>query len=198
MRKSFYVGFAAVAVLLFALSAHAAAPSWNVDKAHSNIYFGVQHIYSTVKGVFNDFAGDIRFDPDNLGDSRFDFTVQVESIDTNITKRDNHLLSGDFFDAGKHPEMTFKSAAIDHLGGDEYSVEGTLTVKDVSRTVTVPFTYFGTTANPFDPKQLVAGFEARMTIDRLQYHVGAGKFYDMGVVGKEVDILITIEALRDN
>lgn len=197
MRKALYFSFVVAAAVMFAVSAHAAAPSWSVDKAHSNIYFGVQHIYSTVKGMFNDFAGDIRFDPDNLGDSRFDFTVQVESIDTNITKRDNHLLSGDFFDAGKYPEMTFKSDAIDHLGGDKYSVVGTLTVKDVSRTITVPFTYFGTTANPFNPKQLVAGFEARMTIDRLQYHVGAGKFYDMGVVGKEVDILITIEAVRD-
>ncbi len=197
MRKTFYVGFAAVAVMLVAFSAQAAAPSWSVDKAHSNIYFGIQHIYSTVKGDFNDFSGDIRFDPDNLGDSRFDFTVQVKSIDTNITKRDNHLLSGDFFDAGKYPEMTFKSAEVRHLGGDEYSVEGTLTVKDVGRTITVPFTYFGTTPNPFNPKQLVAGFEARMTIDRLQYRVGSGKFYEMGVVGKEVDILITIEALRD-
>jgi len=197
MRKTLYFSFVVAAAVMFAVSAHAAAPSWSVDKAHSNIYFGVQHIYSTVKGVFNDFTGDIRFDPDNLGDSRFDFTVQVESIDTNITKRDNHLRSGDFFDAGKYPEMTFKSAAIKHLGGNGYSVEGTLTVKDVSRTVAVPFTYFGTTPNPFDPKQLVAGFEARMTIDRLQYHVGAGKFYDMGVVGKEVDILITIEAVRD-
>ena len=197
MRKALYFSFVVAAAVMFAVSAHAATPSWSVDKAHSNIYFGIQHIYSTVKGMFNDFAGDIRFDPDNLGDSRFDFTVQVESIDTNITKRDNHLLSGDFFDAGKYPEMTFKSDAIDHLGGDKYSVVGTLTVKDVSRTITVPFTYFGTTANPFDPKQLVAGFEARMTIDRLQYHVGAGKFYDMGVVGKEVDILITIEAVRD-
>mgnify|MGYP001056375542 FL=1 len=197
MRKALYFGFVVAAAVMFAVSAHAAAPSWSVDKAHSNIYFGIQHIYSTVKGVFNDFTGDIRFDPDNLGGSRFDFTVQVESIDTNITKRDNHLLSGDFFDAGKYPEMTFKSAAIKHLGGNGYSVEGALTVKDVSRTIAVPFTYFGTTANPFNPKQLVAGFEARMTIDRLQYHVGAGKFYDMGVVGKEVDILITIETVRD-
>jgi polyisoprenoid-binding protein YceI len=197
MRKALYFSFVVAAAVMFAASAHATAPSWSVDKAHSNIYFGIQHIYSTVKGVFNDFAGEIRFDPDNLGDSRFDFTVQVESIDTNITKRDNHLLSGDFFDAGKYPQMTFKSAAIKHRGGNGYSVEGTLTVKDVSRTITVPFTYFGTTANPFNPKELVAGFEARMTIDRLQYHVGTGKFYDMGVVGKEVDILITIEAVRD-
>jgi len=197
MRKAFYFTFVVVAAFMVAVSAHAAPPSWSVDKAHSGIYFGIQHIYSTVKGYFNDFSGEIRFDPDNLGQSRFDFAVQVKSIDTNITKRDAHLLSGDFFDAGKYPEMTFRSSAIKHLGGDEYSVEGTLRIKDVSRAITVPFTYFGTQPNPFNPKQLVAGFEARLNIDRLQYHVGTGKFYDMGVVGKDVDILITIEALRD-
>ena len=93
--------------------------------------------------------------------------------------------------------MTFKSTAIKHLNGNGYSVEGVLTVKEVSRTVTIPFTYFGSKPNPFNPKQLVAGFEARMTIDRMEYHVGNGKFLKMGVVGKDVTVTITIEATRN-
>jgi polyisoprenoid-binding protein YceI len=197
MKKTLFLGIVAAAAVLFAAGAHAGPTSWAVDQAHSGITFGIKHIYVTVSGHFDKFDGEIVFDPENLDQSRFDFAVAVDSIDTNITKRDNHLRSGDFFDAGKYPQMTFKSASIRHRGGDDYTVEGTLTIKDVSRTVTVPFTYFGAQPNPFNPKQLVAGFEARFSIDRLDYQVGSGKFYDMGVVGKEVDILIAIEAIRD-
>lgn len=195
--KKIYLALLAGLFLLFAVSAHAEAPAWTIDKVHSGIYFDIQHIYSTVKGQFNEFDGKIHFDPDNLDQSRFDFTVNVNSIDTKTPKRDSHLLSGDFFDAKTYPVMTFKSASIKHLGEERYTVEGTLTVKDVSRTVTIPFDFFGTKPNPFNPKQRVAGFEARMTLDRLEYHVGNGKFLKLGVVGKDAVVLISIETTRD-
>ena len=197
MRKSMYVSVVFAAVCMFALNAHAGEPMWTVDKDHSGIYFGIQHIYSTVKGNFDEFDGKIQFDPADLDGSRFDFRVAVKSINTKNTKRDGHLLSGDFFDARKYPEMTFKSSSIKHLDKVRYTVEGTLTIKDVSRTVTVPFRYFGSKPNPFNPKQMVAGFEAGLTIDRMEYHVGTGKFLKMGVVGKDVTIHITIEATRE-
>lgn len=198
MKKKTFVSLIVIAVWMFVLSANAGASAWRIDQAHSSIHFTIKHIYSNVNGHFGDFEGQIVFDPDNLDRSRFDFSVTVKSIDTNNSKRDNHLLSGDFFDAGKYPTMTFKSASIKHVKGDQYTVEGTLAIKDVSQTVTVPFTYFGNKPNPFNPKQLVSGFEARMTIDRMAYHVGNGKFLEMGVVGKEVDIVISIEATRES
>ena len=92
--------------------------------------------------------------------------------------------------------MSFKSTAVKHVKDNQYLVEGKMTVKDVSETVSVPFKLLGVTVNPFDDKSEVAGFEARMTIDRLAYQVGGGKFADMGVVGKEVDVLITLEVTR--
>lgn len=92
--------------------------------------------------------------------------------------------------------MTFKSSAVKHVKDNDYVVEDKMTVKDVSQTVAVPFTFMGTTAHPFEKNAEVAGFEAQMTIDRLAYHVGGGKFYDMGVVGKDVDVLISLEVLR--
>ncbi|MDX9786532.1 MAG: YceI family protein [Desulfobacterales bacterium] len=184
-------------LLILGSNSFAAAPEWKIDSDHSGIYFGVSHIYSTVKGHFNAFEGVVAFDPANLKESRFDFKVKVKSIDTNNSKRDGHLQSADFFDAGKYPEMTFKSTAIAHAGGDQYTVEGTMTVKDVSQKITLPFTFFGAKQHPFDPKLEVAGFEARMDIDRLAYHVGYGKFYQMGVVGKDVKVLISIEATRN-
>ena len=92
--------------------------------------------------------------------------------------------------------MTFKSSAVKHVKDNQYTVEGKLTVKDVSKSISVPFTFFGIKDFPFDPKSEVSGFEAHLTIDRMAYNVGGGKFYDMGVLGKEVDVLITMEALR--
>jgi polyisoprenoid-binding protein YceI len=197
MKKTFFVSTAVAFMLFIGTNSMAAAPQWKIDPPHSNIYFGIQHIYSKVKGHFNAFEGMIQFDPDNLKESRFDFKVKVDSIDTNNGKRDEHLQSVDFFDADKFPEMTFKSKSISHKTGDQYEVKGVLTIKDVSRDITVPFTYFGSRQHPLNPKWIVAGFEARMAIDRLTYHVGDGKFYQMGAVGKDVKVLISMEATRE-
>lgn len=188
--------FALLAVSILVPFVHAEAPAWNVDEAHSGIHFDIQHIFSTVRGSFDEFDAIIRFDPADLESSRFDFKVAVKSVNTKKTERDRHLLSADFFDERKYPRMTFKSATIKHIEGNQYTVAGTMTIKDVSQTITVPFTYFGSKQNPFNPKELVAGFEAHMQIDRLSYHVGDGKFLKMGVVGKEAKILIAVEATR--
>lgn len=198
MKRNIYVIF--ILTLLFSVTtnSYAAAPQWKIDPAHSGIYFGVTHIYATVEGFFNEFEGLIEFDPANLKESRFDFSVTVKSINTNNSKRDGHLQSGDFFDVGKYPQMTFTSTSITHTSGDRYDVDGVLSIKDVSQNVTVPVTFFGTKPHPANPKLQVAGFEARMNIDRLAYHVGSGKFYQMGLVGKEVNVLISIEATREN
>jgi polyisoprenoid-binding protein YceI len=182
--------------LLFSSQAIAAAPQWELDPAHSGIYFGVNHIYSTTRGYFEDFKGTVMFSPDDLAGSRFDFEVDVKSINTGNSKRDGHLNSADFFDSKQFPTMSFKSTAVKHVKDNQYLVEGNMTVKDVSETVSVPFTLLGVKTHPFDDKSEVAGLEARMTVDRLAYHVGGGKFVDMGVVGQEVDVLITLEVTR--
>ncbi|WP_372681988.1 YceI family protein [Desulfosarcina sp.] len=183
-------------VLIFSAQATAAAPQWELDPAHSGIYFGIDHIYSTVRGYFEGFKGTVMFSPDDLAGSRFDFEVDVKSINTGNTKRDGHLNSADFFDSKQFPTMSFKSTAVKHVKDNQYLVEGKMTVKDVSEAVSVPFTFFGVKVHPFDDKSEVAGFEASMTIDRLAYHVGGGKYFDMGVVGKEVDVLISLEVTR--
>lgn len=195
-KKLFFYPF--VSMLLFiATYAHAAASEWKIDPDHSGIYFRITHIYATVNGFFPDFEGEIKFDPSNLDASHFAFKVKVKSIDTNNNKRDSHLLSDEFFDANKYPVMSFESKAIKHMEANNYQVEGTLTIKDVSKTVTLPFIYYGFKKSPFNPKLDVAGFEARLNIDRLAYHVGSGKFYEMGVVGQKADVLVTFEATRE-
>ena len=196
MNKSIKYVLIVAGIIFTAGLAHAEAPRWDIDPAHTGIYFGVDHIFSKVQGHFKEFDAQLAFDPDNLTAGRAVFSVKVNSIDTNNTKRDSHLKSDDFFSAKAYPEMRFESTAVTHTGGNQYVLEGTLTIKDVSRVVRLPFTFFGTKDHPFDPKQEVAGFETRLTIDRLEYHVGNGKFLELGVVGREVDIFITIEATR--
>jgi polyisoprenoid-binding protein YceI len=170
---------------------------WDIDRAHSNIYFDIKHIYSTVRGGFEDFSGQVFFDPENKETGRVAFEVKVNSINTSINKRDDHLRSGDFFDAGKFPLMSFKSTGIKRVSDDKYLLEGDLTVKDVTKKVTIPFAFLGMRENPLRTGSRVAGFEADFTIDRLEYHVGTGKFYEMGVVGKDVRVVVSLEVIKD-
>jgi polyisoprenoid-binding protein YceI len=197
MKKRICFSVVAALLLLMGTNSMAAAPRWKIDRPHANIYFSIHHIYATIQGRFTDFDGVIEFDPANLKESRFDFKVRVDSIDTHESKRDEHLQTSAFFDADKYPEMTFKSKSILHKTGNQYEVDGVLTIKDVSKDVKVPFTYLGSRKNPLNPKLIVAGFEAHMDIDRLAYHVGSGQFYEMGAVGKKVKVLISMEADRE-
>jgi polyisoprenoid-binding protein YceI len=172
------------------------AQQWQLDPVHTNFYFEVKHTFAVVRGQFTEFNGDVYFDPDNPAKSKFNFVIKVDSVDTKVGKRDIHLLSPDFFDAGKYPVMTFTSSRVSSAGDNNYIVEGTLTIKDVSKDLALEFIYHGQKENPLKPGETVAGLDSRLTLDRLQYHVGEGKFYNMGVVGKDVDILLTLEMLR--
>jgi polyisoprenoid-binding protein YceI len=183
-------------IMAGAVPAMAGPPSWNFDKAHSNFYFDIQHIFSVARGHFENYSGSMAFDPDNLEGGSVDIRVEVESINTNIKRRDEHLRSGDFFDSDKYPVMSFKSTSIRHLEGEKYEATGTLVIKDVRQEITIPFTFFGVKESPLQKGTLVAGFEAEFTIDRLAFNVGDGKFYKMGVVGKDVKITVSLELIR--
>lgn len=175
----------------------AVAQQWNLDSVHTNFYFDVKHTYATVRGQFLDFTGDVFFDPGNLDKSRFDFVIKVDTVDTKIGKRDTHLRSPDFFDAAKYPVITFKSSKVTKGGESKIIVEGTLTIKDVAKEIALEFDYHGQKENPVKKGEIIAGLDAKVTIDRLAYHVGDGKFYNIGVIEKDVDILITLELLRN-
>lgn len=196
MKKSFTLIVASMFFLL-AGQLQAAAPVWTLDKAHSNIYFSVDHIFSKTNGHFKEFTTDIRFDPNSPTTSQFFFEIQVDSIDTDIAKRDKHLQSADFFDAAKHPKITFKSEKIVDKGGSQYDVMGKLNIKDKTYDLTLPLTLAGIKDHPAMKGKLVVGFNGNITLDRLAYEVGSGKFYEMGVVGKDVDVLVTLELTKD-
>ena len=175
----------------------AAPEKWDIDKAHSNIYFDVRHTYSTVRGQFQDFSGTLKFDSENLKVSSVSFKVNTKSINTGVAQRDNHLRSDEFFAVKQYPAMTFQSNGVKQKEGNQYTLEGNLTIKGKTQKIAIPFTYYGTRENPLKKGQRVAGFETRFTINRLDYEVGPGKFFEMGVIGKQVDVLISLEVLND-
>ena len=190
ITKAFFV------MLLIVGFANAAPSEWNIDPAHSGVYFDVRHIFATVRGQFNDYTAKFIFDPESNYTSSCEFEVKVKSIDTNISQRDTHLRSEDFFAAKKFPTMTFKCTRINQLEGNKFEIVGNLTVKDVTKEIKVPFTYFAVKDNPGKPDEMVAGFEGTFTIDRLEYNVGNGSFYKMGLVDKDVHITVSLEVLK--
>jgi len=178
-------------------SVSAAAKAWEIDKAHSNFYFGVEHIFSKVQGHFSDYSVKISFDPDNLAESKFYFAIKTDSVDTNVAKRDKHLQSADFFDSTKYPELVFESTKVTDAGNGLYEVLGKFTVKGQVYDLVLPLQFSGVKNHPAVKGKQVVGFNAKITIDRLAYKIGTGKFLDFGVVGKDVDIFVSLEALSD-
>ena len=197
MKKIVFLSLVVLLPVCFLSAAQAAPPEWKFDREHSSFFFDIKHIYYVTRGYFEEYDGTFRFDPDNLSQSKIDIVIETESLTTHLRKRDRHVRSDDFMDVRRYPEMRFQSSAIRHLKDDLYEMDGRLSIKGVTKGITVPFTFYGVRDNPFNKKQMVAGFEARFTIDRLDYKVGSGKYYEMGVIGKDVDILITLEMLRD-
>ncbi|MDH3797399.1 MAG: YceI family protein [Desulfobacterales bacterium] len=196
MKQAVSILVMVLCALLITNTAVAEAEKWEIDKAHTNIYFDVRHTYATVRGQFDDFSGTLQFDPDNMALSSVKFEVKTTSINTGIPNRDNHLRSEEFFAVNQYPFMTFQSTGVKRKEGNQYTLVGNLTIKGKTNEVAVLFTYFGTRENPLKKGKMVAGFETRFSIDRLEYQVGPGKYFEMGVIGRNVDILITLEVLK--
>ncbi|MGD9206510.1 MAG: YceI family protein, partial [Desulfobacterales bacterium] len=179
MKKIFCAIITVVSIMFTASFTSAELQKWDIDKGHSSVYFDVRHTYATVRGYFEDYTGSVQFDADNMEMGRIKLEVKTKSVNTGIPNRDNHLRADEFFAVKKYPTMTFESTGVKQKQGNEYIVEGNLTVKGKTQKVAVPFTYFGSRENPLKKGQQVAGFEARFTVNRLDYGVGSGKYVEM-------------------
>ncbi len=125
-----------------------ATRTYQIDKAHSEAVFQVRHLITKVRGRFSDFDGTIAFDESAPEQSSVTFTVQTASIDTNTPDRDAHLRSDDFFAAERFPTLTFVSTTITSTGSDAFDVEGDLTIRDVTKRITLPVSYLGQGEGP--------------------------------------------------
>ena len=180
-----------VAALLAPL--HVFAAAYTIDPAHTTIGFKVKHLMITnVKGVFERFKGTVNIDEKDITKSKVDVSIEMASINTNIAKRDDHLRSPDFFDVAKFPTMTFVSTKVEKTGADTLKVTGNLTIKGVSRPVTLNVE--GPTGEIKSPQgDIKRGASAAATINRQDFGVSWSKKLDGGGVVVADDVYISID-----
>ncbi|HUF05555.1 MAG TPA: YceI family protein [Aridibacter sp.] len=170
--------------------------AYGFDRAHSYIGFRIKHMgLVEVPGSFTDFAGDIVFDPDDLKSSSVEFTAQMKSVNTRVEGRDNHLRSKDFFEVETYPEMKFKSASIAKKG-DGYIVTGSLTMKDVTKAVSIPVKVIGPIEDSRGTVRM--GIVGSTEINRRDFNVNYGGDLPNGtpVLADNVSIDLQIESVK--
>ena len=192
MTKSMTVVLA-LATLSLTASAPLEVERYEFDKSHTNIGFVVKHLAVTnVRGRFNEFDGEILLDQKDIRKSSVRVRIDAKSIDTENERRDNHLRSGDFLEAEKFPNLTFVSKRIEKKG-KQLIAHGDLTIRDVTRAVSIPFTVSGPVNVGSGQKKL--GVEGSLTINRFDYGLKYNKFTEaVQVVAPEVRIELQVEA----
>ncbi len=168
-----------------------------LDVTHSRLGFVARHAMVTkVRGQFSAFSGTAHIDETTPADSKVDLSIDVTSIETGSADRDGHLKSGDFFDAETYPTITFTSTDVKRDGSD-WTITGDLTIKDVTKSVTIPFELTGSAQDPFG--NLRIGFEGGTAINRKDYGVTWNAALETGgvLVSDKVKLELDVSAIRN-
>lgn len=171
--------------------------TYKIDPAHSEITFRVKHLMITnVTGTFNQFDATLESDKEDFTDAKVTFEAYTESVSTNNEQRDTHLKSDDFFNAEKFPKLTFKSNSIEKISDEEYKLVGDLTIRDITKPITLKVEYGGTTGDPWG--QTRAGFEITGKINRKEYDLKWNAMTETGgfVVSDEVRIMVNAQMVK--
>jgi polyisoprenoid-binding protein YceI len=169
---------------------------WNIDLAHSGVSFTIRHmVVSKVRGRFAQFSGAVNLDDDDITRSVVEATIGASSIDTGTAQRDAHLRAPDFFDVERFPEIRFRSSRIEKLG-DRYRLVGDLTIRDVTREVTLDVEFGGRAKDPWGNERM--GFLAKGSIDRKDFGLAWNQALDAGgvLLGERVDIELDVQAVK--
>ena len=159
------------------------------DPTHSSVNFSVRHLMvSKVRGHFAAWKGQLELDPADLTKSSVSVEIEAASVDTKLAQRDDHLRSPDFLDAAKYPTLTFKGTGIKQLDDSTYELAGDLTIRDVTKPVTLKVDYAGTVKDPWGGER--AGFSAHTTINRKDFGLTWNMMLEAGgiVVGDKIEI----------
>jgi polyisoprenoid-binding protein YceI len=173
-----------------------AKTQWKLDPTHTLVEFSAKHLMiTTVKGRIADVEGVINIDETNPLNSSVVATLKGASIDTRTDQRDQHLRSADFLDVEKYPEITFRSTRIEGER-DEFKLTGTLTIKDVTRPLTLDVRFEGQTKDPWGGERV--GFSATGKIDRRDFGLVWNQLLETGgvAVGNDIKIGIEVEAVK--
>ena len=169
---------------------------WKLDPTHTTVEFSAKHLMiTTVKGRITDVEGTITIDEKTPRSSFVEATLKAASIDTRTDQRDQHLRSGDFLNVEKYPEIKFRSTSIE---GDrkEFKLTGDLTIRDVTRPITLDVQFEGQTKDPWGGER--AGFSASGKIDRRDFGLTWNQALEAGgvVVGNEIKIELEVQAVK--
>jgi len=173
-----------------------ASVKWNLDRTHSNVTFSIRHFFTPVVGKFTDYDIDLNFNPDDLANSSVKVEMDVNSVNTNNDRRDGHLKTADFFNYEAYPKMTFNSTNITKTGENQFLMRGTLTIKNVTKPIEIPFTLLGVADHPSRENTVVAGLEGSFKMNRLEYGVGTGDWVSTAVVSDELTVNIFLSVNR--
>lgn len=173
--------------------------NWVLEPAHSELQFKVRHLMiSNVTGHFQSFEATASMEENDLTTANIGFTAQINSISTNNAQRDGHLVSAEFFDAEKYPTMSFVSSKMTAVSGEEYTLEGQLTIKDVTKTISIKVEFGGIANDPWGNTK--AGFTIDTVINRKDFGLNWHAVTEAGgiVVSDEVKIHANLEFVKTN
>ncbi len=164
------------------------AETFSIDPTHSMALFRVRHGASMFWGRFNKITGTVRYSPDSESILELDITMAIDSVDSGSEKLDGHLKSEDFFFAEKYPEATFKSSSSNRVGKKTYAVSGKLTMRGVTKPITVRVDWLGTSESR---RGRTCGVETEFTVKRSEFGINYG--LSMGMLGDETKIIVAME-----
>src|SRR3954468_19461222 len=170
---------------------------YTLDPTHSRLGFSTRHaMVTTVRGQFKDFTGEAVVDTADPAASKVEVNIQAASVDTGVADRDGHLRSGDFFDVETYPEITFVSTGVER-DGDDWAVTGDLTIKDVTKPITIVFEPTGSAKDPFG--NIRAGFEGTATINRKDWGISWNAALETGgvLVSDKIKLEFDVSAIKN-
>ncbi|HEV3483994.1 MAG TPA: YceI family protein [Vicinamibacterales bacterium] len=172
---------------------------WEIDSSHSGIHFSVRHlVIAKVRGQFSRWTGTVQVPDGDFTRASLEVAIDAASIDTGVADRDAHLRSADFLDVERFPELTFTSTQVEPAGKDRLRVNGQLTIKGVTRDVTLDVEHLGLAKDPWGNER--AAFTARTSVDRREFGLTWNQALETGgvLVGERVDIEIEIQAVKQS